>query len=440
MPDNPLARAFGGDPAPFQELLDALESAGGDAAILPDPDARELAAVAAKLRAQAGWLTAAAADRELREAAINNNLRALGGNLLAVGFGPADWALRPLLEAAVAAYAEAELVLEVVDYEQTAAAAWVGAWEETMNGPADWLEAGEIRAPFAPLAMEILTPVRTRAVPQKFSTAGDDAPVMWLADNLQAEADLAVAQALAFLSAPGDAPTRVGIVVGSVNSPLAREVAARLAALGLPHHDAPGYLPGRTGAQRAFEAWLDWQEDGRLAGLVNWIRAAGREGMEDNSREVEEFLKRAAREALTDDPEVIRAGVAAEWRKVSDGRRCAQGWAFDFLEKWPLLPESAAGEVFLKTILAAARVLRWPEEPEALVERAAFLSGARLASVPRAAVLRWVRAVTRVPGRTRDALGREPWARLQMVDGRRGRRAGVDAFGPGRIAAWRMAG
>ncbi len=410
LPKNPLARAFGPDPAPFQELLDTLEGAGWEAGVLPDGDAREVAAAAAQLRAKAGWMTTAAADRELREAAANHKMPERGKHLLAVGFGPGDWAMRGLLEAAAAAYAKTELVLDVLDYEQTAAAAWVGAWEEKMDGPADWLEAEAVRAPYAPLAAEIMTPVRAGTVPAKILVSGGSTPVMWLAENLQAEADLVVAQALEFLQLPDGVEARVGVVVGSVNSPLAREVAARLAALGLPHHDAPGHLPGRAGAQAGFEAWLDWQENGRLAGLVNWVRAAERAGIlnEKDAAAVERILKSAAGATLADHPAVLAAWL--------DGCGAEAQAARDFCAQWARLPEAAAGAEYFQKILEVAKKLRWPEAPETLAERAEFLLAAQIVTMPRATILRWVRAVTRVPGRTRDELGREPWARLQIVD------------------------
>jgi hypothetical protein len=408
LPDNLLARAYGPDPAPFQELLDELDAAGWDDEVFHDFAARELAAAAARRRAQAGWLTVAAADRALRDAAANNTLPRLGERLLAVGFGPGDWAMRALLEAAGAAHAESEFILDVVDYEQTLAAAWVGAWEEKLGGPADWLEAEEVAAPFAPLAAEMLAPARPAGA--AFSIEENARPILWLADNLQAEADLAVAQALAFLRAAGDRPARIGIVVGSVNSPLAREVAARLAALELPHHDAPGHLPGRGPAQALFEAWLDWQMDGRLAGLVAWTRAAAHGGLlgRKNADEAEIFLREAAHATLTDDPAVLGAWLA--------GARDKSAAAREFFAAWPRLPEVATGEIFLEKILEVSAKLRWPEEPEVLRERGENWRGAVAAPLPRAAVLRWVRAVTRVPGRTRDALGREPWAPLQIVD------------------------
>jgi hypothetical protein len=408
LPENLLARAYGPDPAPFQELLDQLDEAGWDGEVFPDAAARELAAAAARWRAQTGWLTAAAADRALHATLANQGFPVLGEKLLAVGFGPGDWALRALLEVAAAAYDESEFVLDVVDYEQTIAAAWVGAWEEKLGGPADWLEADGALAPFAPLAAEILAPTRAAGV-RKFSLPESAAPVLWLADNLQAEADLAVAQALAFLREAGGRPARIGVVVGSVNSPLAREVAARFAALELPHHDAPGHLPGRAPAQALFEAWLDWQADGRLAGLVAWVRAAGQYGLlsEKKADGIEKFLREAARATLTDDPEVLGA-----WRADANDNAAAR----EFLAAWPRLPELSPWENFLEKILEASAKLRWPDEPEVLKERMENWRGALATPWPRAAVLRWVRAVTRVPGRTRAALGREPWAPLQIVD------------------------
>ncbi len=409
LPDNPLARAFGPDPALFQELLDTLESAGWNAQALPDASARELATTAAQLRELTHWCTAAAADQQLRTAAAAGTLPVLGTQLLAVGFGPGDWAWRPLLEAATVAYHESELVLDVVDYAQTTAAAWVGAWEEKLGGTAEWLEAVETPAPFAGLGAEILAPTPAQPSENKNAYALVTKPILWLANNVQAEADLVVAQALAFLQEAETTSPRIGIVVGSLGSPLAREVAARLSALGLPHHDAPGHLPGRSGAQIRFEAWLDWQEHGRLASLVAWARAAaGSELLPGDSEAIEKSLQDAAGATLSDDPAVLAAWLGAQRGEVDE--------ASGFLAAWPRLAEFAGLGEFFRVICATAKKIGWPEPPEILEERAQDWTDAPGAPVPRAAVLRWARAVTRVPGRTRNALGREPWAPLQITD------------------------
>jgi len=403
LPDNPLARAYGADAAPFQALLDALDGAGWGAEVLPDAAARELAAAAVELRARAGWVTAAAADRALRDTVAGETPGKLGDHLLAVGFGPGDWALRPLLEAAAGSYAEAEFVLDVVDYEQPVAAAWVGVWEE-LAGPAEWLEAPpEMRGSFAAQAMALLN--------ENTAPGTGPRPGFYLAEDLQAEAEIVVAQALTFLSESDKAPTRVGVVVGPLNSPLAREVAARFTALDLPHHDSPGHQPGRTNAQALFEAWLDWQENGRLAGLVAWVRSAQRFGQltEDDAVAIESGLKTAADETLSDDPAVLAA-----WLKTPMNETARP--AAEFLAEWPQLPETASWRDLMAAIHPVAEKLGWPDPPSALAERAAAWPVSLTGAIPRAAGLRWVRAVTRVPGRTRGGGGREPFAPLQIVE------------------------
>jgi len=412
LPDNPLARAYGVDPAPFQELLDALENAGWNADVLPDPAARELAWTAAKLRMQAGRLTSAAADGVLNQAAAAGTLPLLGRRLLVVGFSPRDWPLSVLLESAVAAYADCELVFDVaqnVVESGQATAAWIGMWEEKTGVLADYLEAPlDTPAPFASLATEFDEPINASVHSKKVAPRLKTSPILCLAENLQSEADLVAAQALAFLRESENA--RVGVVVGSAGSPLAREVAARFAALGCPHHDATGYLPGREKAQALFEAWLDWQEDGRLAGLIEWVRTAGRLGLlpEGSARNVEKSLREAARALLTDDPAVLAA-----WLNVASNSSLE---VRAFLADWPRLPESASWDDFLQKILVVSEKLRWPDPLEMLEQRSGDWREKLIAPALRSAVLRWVRAVTRVPGRTRDALGREPWARLQIVD------------------------
>jgi hypothetical protein len=406
LPENLLARAYGAEPAAFQALLDTLDGAGWGPEVLESAEARELAAAAENLRQRADWTTAAAADRTLRELTAQGGGPKMGEHLLVAGFGPGDWGTRSLLEAAMVLYDTVEMVLEVVDHGQPAAAAWVGTWEEA-GGPAEWIEApagtaGKFAGVGALLASKDLAANAASTEPK---------PEIFLADDLQAEADLVVTKALAFLGDEGCAPSgRVGMVVGPVNSPLAREVAARLAALKLPHHDAPGHQPGRTKAQARFEAWLDWQEGGRLADLVKWVRAAVRLGTlpEREGDEAERQLREAADGTLSDDPAVLEAWLAAKTEETAAARK--------FLEEWPRLPTFAPWETLQAEAQRAAQKLGWPEEPETLAERAETWAGALTEPVPRAAALRWVRAVTRVPGRTRDECGREPFAPLQMVE------------------------
>lgn len=407
LPDNPLARAYGVDPAPFQELLDALDGAGWSHEVFSDPAARELAANAVKLRAEAGWMTAAEADRVLREAAAATDLPLMGERLLAVGFGPNEWSLRPLLEAAAAAYAAAEFVLDDVEADEPGAAAWVGTWEE-LAGPAEWLERPPTEpAPWDGFAAAFAAAEKPRATGRITPTA---TPNFWLAENVQAEADVVTAQALAFLAgAEGDQPPRVGVVVGSVNSPLAREVAARFTALGLPHHDASGHNPGPAPAQALFEAWLDWQEDGRLGGLVAWLRALHRHGQIAGraAEDIERALREAAAATLADDPAVL-----AGWLRATSDENAATR---DFLAAWPRASNDSSWDELMAEILRVSAQLGWPDPPEALTERAqAWHLGS--AVVPRASVWRWARAVCRVPGRTRAARGREPFAPLHVLD------------------------
>jgi hypothetical protein len=401
LPENPLARAYGTDPAPFQSLLDALDGAGWNSEVFADPAAQALAVGAAALRQQAGWVTTAEADRLLREAIIRGSMPPIGGRLLIAGFGPGDWALRPLLEAACGAYAEVEMVFDVTDANEASAAAWVDTWEET-GIAAEWLEPDAATAPYAPLAVAFAEKEKTAPLEKTHHAK----PQLWLAEDLQTEADLVVAQALSFLSeAKETASIRVGIVVGQINSPLAREVAARLVARDLPHHDALGHQPGRSAAQTMFEAWLDWQEGGRMADLLAWARIAHRHRqLSDTDMETaERDWRDAAAVTLNDDPAVLAGWLTEE------------SAAAKFFAAWPRLSEKTPWDAWIKIIASVTEKLRWPDPPEPLVERLEGWSS-MVNTPPRAALLRWVRAVSRLPGRTRAALGREPFAPLQIVD------------------------
>jgi len=225
---------------------------------------------------------------------------------------------------------------------------------------------------------------------------------------LQAEADIVVAQALAFLSAT-KTPARVGLVVGPINSPLAREVAARLAGLNLPYHDALGYQPGQGPAQTLFEAWLDWQENGRLVHLTTWARIARQHGLISvhDADAAERAWQDAAATTWSDEPEVLAA-----WLPHAGTNGAV---ALQFMGEWPRLPATASWDEWIRIISSVAERLHWPDPPESLDECAEAWTAFRGTALPRAAALRWVRAVTRLPGRTRDERGREPFAPLQIV-------------------------
>lgn len=85
------------------------------------------------------------------------------------------------------------------------------------------------------------------------------------------------------------------------------------------------------------------------------------------------------------------------------------------LANWPQLPEQASFEDFWAQTQPVLALLGWPQRPEALLERAAAFVQTLTGRLPRSAFIGWLRAVTRVPGRTRNPLGHEPFAQVHLV-------------------------
>ena len=114
----------------------------------------------------------------------------------------------------------------------------------------------------------------------------------------------------------------------------------------------------RTAAQSLFEAWLDWQENGRLDGLMAWLRAVQLHDLQPASTtaKIERSLKDAMAATLVDDPVVLAA-----WLADAPGDHLA---AREFLAAWPRLPASALWSVFINAVAVVAGKLGWPSPPD----------------------------------------------------------------------------
>lgn len=270
-------------------------------------------------------------------------------------------------------------------------------------------------------------------------------------------------------AAEGHFPPRIGIILPGGGSVLGREIAAGLSALGIAHYDSLGHPPARSDAQRLLEGWCSWQNSNQIddfnaflaelcrqdklpaTDLRYWERAAdkalaqtlcaelgviaaylgrpaasaaqpagerielGAEGADSGSEFVPEGGRTVRKGSGGSAQQTAEAGseeeAVAEVISVSESQAAVN----KVLEDWIQLPAEAAFADFWALAQPVLRFCNWPQRQEPLEERARAFGETLTGRLPRNAFINWLRSVTQVPGRTRDALGHEPFATVHLV-------------------------
>ena len=425
--DARVGRAVRLDPGVAVRAFDAAAHAGCSEAGFA-PVFRPVIRALERYLALTGLRTTAAIDRALADAEPGPGAPPL--SLLLLGFGPRHGHLLPLLEACGQLATDGCLCVPEVTQPRHATViastleARFGPAEAVCAEPDEALDAAERRGD----AFEAGT--GPAAVDNEAVAAGGAPPLtVAAAADVEAEATMAVDAALTALEQrTGSEP--VAIAVSSIAAPIARATAARLEALGLPHLDGPGHPPGRDPGQQALEAWITWQQTQQLDDFANYLEVCANHGglAPATARGMRQQLDAAAGETLDTRLAVIFAALersenAASAQTASratgvtgDGgvaRNTAA--AADWRRRHPLLPEVATFGDFLDASLAACATTGWPRSPQLIAERAAPLRRAALGSVPRDAFLQWFAEVVRVPGRSRQEAGRQPFSGLYLL-------------------------
>lgn len=397
--ENAVAGSIARSPDGLVQTFGKLEAAGWGPAELGNDAYSEVAKSYYDSLRRFGMQTEQRADFELWRTSETKS--PLFAELMVYGFSDRHWRNLALLRAALNTAARGRCVLldgGLSDSSQV----WLGTWEESYGSAEILLEASDSSSrPYRDTALNLENPVGWR--PSKGATG-----ILYrITESGQEEADAIVAQARAFL---GESEAENLGVVFAQPSPLAREVSIRLTRLGIAHYDVLGHRPGRTQRQSLFEAWIRFQEDQRLDLFLDFLSQLSLRGIVDSS-EVEPLrihLSKAFGTLLTDDLPILRAYL----RETSRDDR-----VLSHLNRWPSLPQWGQLESLWHESEFALIKIGWPVSSQELkvkdrIEGLLLGAGHR---VSRRNFLRWMREVTRIPGRSHSASGKHPFARVSLL-------------------------
>lgn len=393
--ENPQMQALAMDPAPFALAWDELIAAGWDPAEVWEGPWKALSLLLEQHLAVMGSQPTPRLDRLLANSPAPQ--KPLWKRVLIIGFETGDPALAPLWQAT--AGATEALVLAFAEPGQSEEDLLGAAALEHLFGEPELLEA-PVDDP-ARYGMEALA-----LAYQNHDPLPEKAPVaLHTALDVEAEAALLVDRALTLVNrTDGAAP--VALVFSQQQHPLARAVAALLEQASIAHFDALGHLPAQGLPQRRWQQWLQTCLRPHLDEVYALLELFHFQGFWPRKR-LEEWLQAldtAFCDAMTTDWRVLWPLAAAELQPGHDEVLLLQPWQ-----------TGGAAPVAADRWQAVASRLQWPPRPEALRLSWDCLCAALPEPLPDEAILRWLAEVSRVPGRQRSAVGREPLARLFLV-------------------------
>lgn len=412
-PENRTAASIAAEPSAFIKTVDQLAGAGWDLAAVAEAPLRAVVKQWRELLQKNGFQTVQEIDRELIVRAAQEAPRV--ASLLVCGFDGANWTEWPILQAAVgsAESAQAVLVAPKLGWEEVDQA-WIGTWEERFGAAEPCVDNADIEAPSMPYL-----PLQAALHNHLNVVEGDCGAVeVYLGRNVRREAEAVVAAAIGFLQQ--EDCLRLGIVFPGV-CPLAREVAALLAKVGLPCDDAFGFTVPGSFEREDWRTWLEFQQAPgleRLLALLEFLPPADwlSDRFQGASRlvtrqDITTALREAFQEVLLDDLGVLRAWlVAARRSRMSDDA------AIECLDLFAPLPARAGWSQWVQSTVAALRHLGWVERAERVEFFARGTAFLESVEVSRAAFLRWLGEVAVSTQKQRGEEGNHRYGRIHLLN------------------------
>jgi hypothetical protein len=383
-PDN-LLRAF-----------DQVSAAGWDFDRTGPPAAREIIKRFRDLCQSCGFQMVHEADRLAMEKA--NITPARFDEILVIGFTAEHWPLSALLRAATFAAKRASIVLEYPrDATRSADESWIGTWEEDF-GAADQIDETDARArPFADLVRPDGTAkVSTNSAPTHF--------LVGLNATEQARAISTVT--LKFLE--NKSCMRLGILFPRTGA-LPRLVSDGLSRAGILHHDAIGHpVPGEF-EQPAWRAWLDMQENHQLEPVLRFLELNPESLDELPIAQVRKSLRRAYRDILIDDVDVLAAYCEAQTENemlIAIGK---------ILRGIKFLPARSTFRNFLADTEEIFAGLKWNNRWAELNRFTGSWNESFSGDISRAIFLRWLAEISSSFSTARAPNGNHPYSRVHLL-------------------------
>jgi hypothetical protein len=358
-PDN-LLRAF-----------DKASAAGWDFKTSAPPAAREIISRFEDLVRECAFQFVHEADRQ-----ASTERQKRFSNLLLIGFGAAQWPLWPLLNAAVLSATRATVMLEYPrEQTRTADELWIGTWEQHFESAAPTQDSADLTRPFSGLI---------RSTDLNADSNANTKVHFLIGLNATEQAQAIVAAALKFLA--DKSCNRLGILFPRSGA-LPRLVSELLIRFRIPHYDGIGHLTPGEFENSAWMAWLDLQESRQLESLVRFFESNPSLLGQLSVHDVRHHLRRAYRNILIDDVQVLRDFCASQ----TENEKLAQ--IAKLLAQIDFLPSKASFQIFLDASKSALTKLKWNERWTE-IERFAQTWGEKFTiEFSRATYLRWLNEI-----------------------------------------------
>ncbi len=389
-----IARSIARAPDNLLRAFDRVGAAGWNWEKIADSAVREILEKFQSLVGDCGFQQVHEADRRAIEMASDSP--PVFHELLLTGFSCGHWSLWPLLQAAVRSASNTTVVLEYPrEQTRTADETWIGTWEQTF-GLTEPVAESERDRPFANLV---------RSTNEQPDSKHREKIRFLVGLNTTEQAKTICAATLDLLS--DKTCTRLGILFPNSGA-LARLVSESLTRAEIFHYDAIGHLAPGEFEVPAWNAWLDLQENHQLESLLRFLEVhpPSVDGMEIET--VRDKLRRAYRDILIDDLDVLREYCA---KRNDDQLRPIA----NLLVRVKFLPNRATLEQFLaetKTIFGA---LEWEARWSAIEHRTRSWPEKIEAGISRGCYLNWLKELTNSFDSSRSTTGDHRYSRVHLL-------------------------
>ncbi len=393
---NAIAKSISRAPDNLLRAFDQVSAGGWDFDRTGPPAAREIIKRFRGLVKECGFQMVHEADRLAMESARAASARF--NEILLVGFTAEHWPLLPLLRAAALSAKRAAIILEYPrEAMRSADESWVGTWEEDF-GAAEQIDEPTARGrPFADLIRLDTT--------ASFSTSLDGVHFL-VGLNATEQARAISAVALKFL---GDKScTRLGIFFPRVGA-LPRLVSDGLSRAGVFHNDAVGHLAPGQFEQPAWRVWLQMQENHQIESVLRFLEV-NPESLDGLTIEaVRKVLRRAYRDVLIDDVNVL----AAYCERLTERETSVR--VAKLLREIKFLPARSTLRNFLAETENIFSKLKWTNRWAEISQFNGKWSDALNSEFSRAIYLRWLAEVSNSFSIARAPNGSHPYSRVHLL-------------------------
>ncbi len=391
-----IAKSIARAPDNLLRIFDHVSAAGWDFDQTGPPAARLITKRFRDLVKKCAFQTIHEADRKVMEGARTASPRF--NEILLTGFTSAHWPLLPLLQAAALSAKRATVVLEN-PREQTRAAdeSWIGTWEQNFKPTDQTTETSERAHPFSDLI---------QPEPSAIGSRTKERPHFLVGLNATEQAQAVSAIALKFLE--DDACTRLGILFPRGGA-LPRLVSDSLIRAGVPHHDAIGHLNPGDFERPEWRAWLQMQENHQLESVLRFLETNPDSLGELSIEETRRLLRRAYRDILIDDINVLSTYCERQADQAAVVR------VGKLLGDIKFLPARSTMKNFLAETEKILSRLKWKNRWTEISQFAGKWSDALPGEVSCAIYLRWLGEISDSFSIARAGKADHPYSRVHLL-------------------------